>query len=401
MTDAQKQASAAAPKQDPESLVLRGKPRAVIRFRRGLVIGAAAAVSAGIIATTWLAFEPHAFRSVSERDQPELKGAPIDTLAGAPATYGDVPQLGPPLPGDLGRPILEHRRSLERGGQPLPEPHMAVDPALAERQRAADAERQRLVSAEQAARGSGVLVPLAQRPSAGGPAADAEARSMGEEGAIRPETARIDASRSSVLDPEESEAGLARLTAPRPGTLAVGTIISASLMTGLNSDLPGLVIAQVTEAVRDSATGRNVLVPPGAKLIGRYDSKIGFGQRRAMLVWHRLVFPNGSSIELGDMPATDRAGFAGLEDRVDFHTWQLISGVALSSMLGVGTELSLGSEEGDLVRAIRESAQQNASRAGDQVTRRNLEVQPTLRVRPGWPVRAIVHQELRLPLWRG
>jgi type IV secretion system protein VirB10 len=101
------------------------------------------------------------------------------------------------------------------------------------------------------------------------------------------------------------------------------------------------------------------------------------------------------------MPATDTSGYAGLEDKVDSHTWALLKGVALSTLLGVGTQLSLGSGESDLVRAIRESAQQNAAHAGDQVTARNLNVQPTIRVRPGWPVRVLVNKDLVLQPWRG
>ena len=100
------------------------------------------------------------------------------------------------------------------------------------------------------------------------------------------------------------------------------------------------------------------------------------------------------------MPATDLAGYAGLEDKVDFHSWQLVKGIALSTLLGAGTQLSLGSSESDLVRAVRESTQQNAAHAGDQITSRNLDVQPTLRVRSGWPVRAIVQKDLILRPWK-
>ena len=157
----------------------------------------------------------------------------------------------------------------------------------------------------------------------------------------------------------------------------------------------------MTENVRDSATGRTVLVPQGARLIGSYDSQVAFGQRRALLVWQRIVFPDGSSIRLDNAPATDLSGYSGVEDRVDFHTWRLLQGIALSTLLGVGTEVSLGSGESDLVQVIRESTQQNASRAGDQITRRNLDVQPTIRVRPGWPVRAVIHKDLVLRPWRG
>jgi type IV secretion system protein VirB10 len=182
--------------------------------------------------------------------------------------------------------------------------------------------------------------------------------------------------------------------------LAAGTIIPASLITGLNSDLPGMVVAQVTENVRDSATGSEILVPQGARLLGRYDSVIAYGQERALVVWNRILFPDGSSIELDNTPATDVSGYSGVSDRVDAHTWRLIKGVVLSTLLGVGTQLSLGNSEGDLLRAIRESAQQNAAHAGDQITSRNLEVQPTITVRPGWPVRAVLSKDLILAPWR-
>jgi len=118
-------------------------------------------------------------------------------------------------------------------------------------------------------------------------------------------------------------------------------------------------------------------------------------------VWTRIVLPDGSSVWLDKMPATDTSGYAGLEDKVDSHTWQLLKGIALSTLLGVGTQLSLGSSESDLVRAIRESTQQNAAHAGDQITSRNLDVQPTILVRPGWPVRVIVNKDLVLQPWRG
>lgn len=188
--------------------------------------------------------------------------------------------------------------------------------------------------------------------------------------------------------------------AASPWMLSAGTIIPASLITGLNSDLPGMVLAQVTENVRDSATGQTILVPQGARLIGRYDSVVAYGQRRALVVWNRILFPDGSSVELDNMPATDVSGYAGLRDGVDSHTWQLLKGIALSTLLGVGTQLSLGSSESDLVRALRESAQQNAANAGNQITSRNLDVQPTLTVRPGWPVRAILNKDLVLQPWR-
>ena len=155
-------------------------------------------------------------------------------------------------------------------------------------------------------------------------------------------------------------------------------------------------MAQVTEPIYDTVSGRYLLIPQGSRLIGTYDSVVAFGQSRALLVWQRIVMPDGSSIQIENLPATDASGYAGLEDEVDFHTWRLLKGVVLSTLLGVGTELSLGSDESDLVRAIRESAQQNVNRAGQRITERNLNIQPTITVRPGWPLRIIVHKDLIL-----
>ena len=194
-----------------------------------------------------------------------------------------------------------------------------------------------------------------------------------------------------------------RLTPPvSPWTLQAGSIIAASLITGFNSDLPGLLTAQVTENVYDSVTGRSLLIPQGSRLVGSYDSVVAFGQSRALVVWQRIILPDGSSIRIDNVPATDTQGYAGLSDRIDRHTWQLLKGVALSTLLGVGTELSFGSAESDLVRAVRESAQQSGGRAGDQLVGKSLNIQPTLRVRPGWPLRVVVHKDIVVErLWGG
>jgi type IV secretory pathway VirB10-like protein len=140
-------------------------------------------------------------------------------------------------------------------------------------------------------------------------------------------------------------------------------------------------------------------VPQGARLIGKYDSVVAFGQRRALVIWQRLILPDGSSVRLDNMPATDAAGYAGLVDKVDFHTWALLKGVAIATMVGVGSELSI-SGESDLVRAMRESAQSSTTRAGDQITQRNLDIQPTITIRPGAPVRVLVTRDIILAPWR-
>ncbi|WP_343228508.1 TrbI/VirB10 family protein [Sphingomonas colocasiae] len=273
-----------------------------------------------------------------------------------------------------------------------PPPMATEDPEAAERERKLAEQRQM--------RGAPVLVGIGNRPAlaADGLAPAPFAPPTAGEGS---EMQSQDSKRrfASQADNGPNVSAHRVEVAPSPWTISAGSIIAASLVTGLNSDLPGLVIAQVTEDARDSVTGRTVLIPQGARVIGEYDSVVAFGQKRALLKWQRILFPDGSSIRLDNLPAADPSGYAGLEDKVDFHEWQLLKGIALSTLLGVGTELSI-SGESDLVRALRESAQQNAANAGQQITSKNLNVQPTLKVRPGASLRVIVHRDIILKPWR-
>jgi type IV secretion system protein VirB10 len=391
-----------AAKPASESLVLRGPPRPLVRFRRGLIVGVSGAVAAGLIVVAWVALEPSGLKLASTPDEAgdALAKPPAEALAGAPASYGDVPRLGPPLPGDLGQAMLDHRRDLEGARSPD-----GMDSRSGAEQAALASERERAAAAEQAARTAALVVQLdgwtAKRadPPAGDGARSAPASVDGA--ASPPEAAAAPPKRDLASRPPRDAAEPHEVReAPSPWTLVAGTVIPASLVTGLNSDLPGMVVAQVTENVSDSATGRTVLVPRGARLIGSYGSSVAYGQRRALLAWSRIVFPDGSSVQLDDMPAADSAGYSGLSDRIDSHGWRLLKGVALSTLLGVGTQLSLGSSGSGLVRAVRESAQRNAADAGDRIAARDLDVQPTLTVRPGWPVVALVREDLVLKPWK-
>jgi type IV secretion system protein VirB10 len=189
-------------------------------------------------------------------------------------------------------------------------------------------------------------------------------------------------------------------TPASPYQLMAGTVIAASLITGLNSDLPGFVIAQVTENVFDTVSGRHLLIPQGSRLIGKYDNIVAFGQERALVVWQRIILPDGSSIVIDNLPASDTGGYAGLADQVDFHTWKLLKGVALATVLGVGSELVFGSSDSDLVKALQQSTQATTNRAGQRLIERQLNVQPTITVRPGWPLRVIVHKDIVLRPYR-
>jgi type IV secretion system protein VirB10 len=388
---------AAKEEEDSRRLTVRGSPDPVVRFRRGVIVALAGGAALILVVLSWLALQPPTLRqaaSAEDSGEPAREVAP-EALADAPKGYGDVARLGPPLPGDLGRPILEHQRSVEAA--------TAAPVGMVGRQEDSLAGMDQTASARVAARSAPLLVQTAER-----------ARPRDEDGISSPSTGETMppiAGAATVPAGQQQKIEFARslegsrdphvLTPPASRwMLAAGTIIPASLITGLNSDLPGMVVAQVTENVRDSATGSEILVPQGARLLGRYDSVIAYGQERALVVWNRILFPDGSSIELDNTPATDVSGYSGVSDRVDAHTWRLIKGVVLSTLLGVGTQLSLGNSEGDLLRAIRESAQQNAAHAGDQITSRNLEVQPTITVRPGWPVRAVLSKDLILAPWR-
>lgn len=381
--------SAPPPKVDPETLALRARPARAIRFRRGAIITAAAIGSASLMGIAWTALKPKVFRQVaqdSELSQPMAKPA-SDALAGLPSSYGDAPKLGPPLPGDPGRPIL---RAQQRNGE------VPVQPAVD----SAEAARQQRLADLKAARESGLMAQVSTR---GGLAALAGAANAPAEpgAAASPQNASTRKERFASARDTDGDVNSHGLVAPiSPNSLLAGSVIGASLITGLNSDLPGMVTAQVTQNVFDTVTGNILLVPQGARLIGKYDSVVAFGQRRALVIWQRLILPDGSSVRLDNMLATDAAGYAGLTDKVDFHTWTLLKGVAIATLLGAGSELSI-SGESDLVQAIRESAQSNTARAGDQITQRNLDIQPTITIRPGAPVRVLVTRDLVLAPWAG
>lgn len=365
-------------KVDPETLVLRGSPRRVVRFRRPILIGLAGATAAVIAGVSWFALSPASFKLAAGGDDmfEGRQGGKPEALASAPGSYADVPKLGPPLPGDLGRPILEKQREMASAPQVD-----GVDAAAD----AAAAERERAIAEQMAARQSAVLMSVsgsrgpAPLPNLASPVAADAAKSGGPDDR--------DVNPHSIKDPAS------------PWIMTSGSVISASLVTGIKSDLPGTVVAQVTDNAFDSITGKTLLIPQGARLIGRYESDIAFGQRRAFVIWQRIIWPDGSSLRIEDMAASDRSGYSGLADRVDFHGGALLKGVALSTLLGVGTELSLGNEESELVRAFRESAQQSGGRAGDQIVGRSLEIEPTITVRPGSPLRVLLTRDLILKPW--
>lgn len=184
-----------------------------------------------------------------------------------------------------------------------------------------------------------------------------------------------------------------------PYQVMAGTVIAGALVTGIKSDLPGGVIGTVTEPVYDTASGKHLLIPQGSRILGRYNSQVGYGQSRVQVVWNRIILPDTSSLMLDNLVGTDPAGYAGVEDGVDWHWDRVFAGAALTTLLGIGAELAgpENRQNGDrIIIAGRDGLQDSVNQAGQEMTRRNMNIQPTLTERPGLPVRIIVNRDLVL-----
>ena len=314
---------------------------------------------------------------------------PTDYASLAPRPVGPVPALGPPLPGDLGRPILaagETGTAPAIGSPPLPAAASAPAGQSPDQQALAqerDTARTSHLFASDAGAGPGASsAPAAPPPESGGFAEDRGAAPVG--------VATPAVSATNDVNP-------ARLQPPAsPYVVQAGSVISAALVTGLRSDLPGQVVAQVTQDLYDSLTGRILLAPQGSKLIGTYDSQLVFGQSRVFLAWTRLILPNGRSLDLPRETGADAAGYAGLQDGVDHHWRELFGAALLSTVLAVGTQAGATDTDSALIQALRQGAAGSLNQAGEQAVSKALSLSPTLTIRPGFPLRVLVTRDLVL-----
>src|SRR5262245_3582460 len=383
----------------PPDLRLRPVRPRVTRLSRKVLLALGCIVGIAIAAAFGYALRPRNSNQASQELYNTESHAKADALASLPKDYTRIPQLGPPLPGDLGRPIL----NAQYEGRPVPIPSLAPTPS-------ADPGEQRRSQEIEAARVSKLFADTQARtvPAALTTAATAPGSTL----AVPAEGPPIDP--NAVQNMQDRKIAFVSGGADRrtvtPDRLAdppsryvvqAGAVIPAALITGIRSDLPGEITAQVTEAVYDTPTRKYLLIPQGARLIGKYDSQVAFGQSRVLLVWDRVIMPDGESIVLERQEGADAQGFAGLEDDVDYHWWELAKAAALSTLLGIGSDLGTsGSTDNDLVRALRQGAQDSFSNTGQQLVRRQLNVQPTLTIRPGFPVRVIVNRDLVLAPYR-
>jgi type IV secretion system protein VirB10 len=186
-----------------------------------------------------------------------------------------------------------------------------------------------------------------------------------------------------------------------PLELKAGTVIPGLLLTGINSDLPGTVIGQVSENVYDSATGNYLLIPQGARVLGAYDSKITYGQKRVGIVWNRIVFPDGSSLNIAGSPGTDLAGFSGIKGAVDNHYGQLFTSAVFTSVFAGAADIATGGRNtgsDDRSKSVRdiivETVGAEVAQLGAKLAERALEVQPTVKINPGQRFNVMVQQDV-------
>ena len=394
MVNEPEQAQSGQGQEPVATLRLRSERPPVMRLSRKVLTGLASVAAITVAgALIWALYQgnrktgggPELYNTENKTTPDGLSALPRDYAGVAPPPAGSgIPPLGPPLPGDIGRPVP---------GAQTPGPG-AVDP-----------EQQRIAQEAEAARTSRLFATSTrEQPAApAAPAADQKIATPTGQTDVPP----LDP--ESLLNMQDRKAAFLngpvdrktvspdRLENPASRyVVQAGAVIAAALITGIRSDLPGQVTAQVTENVYDSPSGRFLLIPQGAKLVGAYDSQISFGQDRILLVWTRLIMPNGRSIVLERQPGADTQGFTGLEDEVDQHWGRLAMAAALSTVLGVGAERGATNNDSAVVTALRRGTTDSLNQTGQQVVRRNLNIQPTITIRPGFPVRVIVNRDLVL-----
>jgi len=405
-----------------ERLKIRSSPKPVTRInRKVLMVGAGLSVLALFAAMSIALKPPTAVDPNQQRELYNTKNTRTPEGLGAlPASYSDiaptedrVARLGPPLSGDLGATMLQAERELgirpeyvtrfEDDFRPSPADEAERARRMREAALADEAARAPIFFQMQSETGGQTVAD--NRPAYRDPALDlgsellalAALPQSAPTGFAQPADSNLQDRKlafasegpdSDIYNPQGVE------DPASPFQVMAGTLIPASLVTGINSDLPGTIVAQVTQPVYDTVTGQYLLIPQGSRLIGRYQSEVSFGQDRALVTWDRIIFPDGASIIIS-APGADAQGFAGLSDRTDHHWDRVFIAAGLATILGIGAELGADGD-GDLERAIRRGTTDTVNQAGQRVVERNLGIQPTIRVRPGWPVRVVVTRDLIL-----
>jgi type IV secretion system protein TrbI len=178
-----------------------------------------------------------------------------------------------------------------------------------------------------------------------------------------------------------------------------GSIIPATMISGINSELPGQIIAQVSQDVFDTPTGKHRLVPQGSRLIGRYSNRLVHGQSRVLVAWQRIIFPDGKALDIGAMEGVDGAGYAGFNDQVDRHYVRLFGSAILMSGITSGLTSSRVSPDNDPFGSstAAQFSQTLANQLGEvsaKMIEKNMNVAPTLKIRPGYRFNVMAVKDL-------
>jgi len=399
-------------------LSIRARPKPVRRFSKKILLIGAGGTAMMLSAAIAFALQPPDYENTHSTELYNTTHKPVaEAIERLPKTYAEltppksfsqdiaVPVLGPPLPGDLGVAYIKTKPEvLER---PTENPFRFK--AGATRTASVTSRPRQVVDVPDPAqqmqdkvRSSNLFFSVSHAPQSNRPLSQSDP--FAELSALAGAEGGFDFTSASIGSPTSNTDreiyNSSELQSPKsPYQVMAGTLIPATLVTGLNSDLPGQVIGQVTENIHDTVTGRHLLVPQGAKLIGTYESRNSFGQTRAFVSWTRLIFPNGDSIVLDDLGAVDGQGFAGLRDKVDGHAGKIIKASVLSSVLGIGAELA-SDDDDRIIRALQNSGQQTINVAGQRMVDRSLGVEPTITIRPGWCFSVLVSRDLILKPYR-
>lgn len=218
-----------------------------------------------------------------------------------------------------------------------------------------------------------------------------------------------DQKRAFLSQSPELETYLRHTRTPPLSTMEIkaGTFIPGVMISGVNSDLPGQIIGQVRENVYDTATGQYLLIPAGARLIGTYDSAVTMGQERVLVAWRRIIYPDGSSVSLDLMPGADTSGYAGFHDKVNNHYWRIFGNALMLSAFSAGIQLSQPQTNAstygglDSQQILTQELGRQLGQLGMEMARRNMNIQPTLEIRPGYRFVVMVTKDIVLPPWQG
>ena len=357
----------------------------------------------------------------------QRQAAPIDT---APAVLKDAPELGLILP-RIAPPAELPPAPPPAEKQPipaLPAPNPYAEQWAQYRAELARRRQQRDQAANQAARAQTSLksgLAATARPAAKGEtevgASGGQLASLYATEALRQRAfGRQDNDQERDLNRAEEKRAFLSDRAPEAGAahylpggreaplspyeIKAGTVIPATMIGGVNSDLPGQILGQVSANIYDSATGRFILIPQGSKLVGTYDNSITTGQERVLVAWTRIILPDTSSIDLGKMPGTDQSGLTGFHDQVHTHFWTMFSSALMLSVLSAGVQISQGGQNAsanglNAQQSIAAGLGQQFGQLGQELARRNARIQPTLEIRPGYTFTVSATKDIALRPW--